>query len=453
MNKFGIGLNGSYFLIGPVDTLAVNDNSTVSEFALINKNTVLDNKYDSPKTFSLSGSISAHTGNLNAPFLNDELRVIEYENTPDAGLYLKKVFDFLSKLKKGGYVFKLFSPSNIFDNCILTDISWSIQGASINYTLSIKEIFIFALEQVKRQVAPYDKSLPTTTDLVQQSFTQKILLKDSKETDLVIIETLRKAKLMQDSFVAQTVTLGVIGLGAGLAIAWGVSSLAVLFASNPVGWVVGAIAAVGAGIYFLVKWIQEEVERANRRRIYLDEFVGYSNKEDQIKEVKRFSKVVSSIYKELERFSSAFKTYGFTLAENQVLNLSIGGMNVEMELRAANNNKNEWYFSLRDYDQNYLTYGEKVMKSIKVLPFVSIYQANNENAAFELNNEKIFFIYDILSNQDISVIDKNGKTSFLAQPKVDLLKVSVVVTSFDLTKFKKSIGDITLNAMKRKGVA
>lgn len=456
--KFGLGLGGnSYFTFPLVSTFSITDDSTVSEYPVVDRIQIVDHKYDNPRVISLTTTISNHHNLEYYPTI--ENRSIVNKTLFDKNNYLRLVGEFFTRLKRESWIVSVITPSTTIKNCIITSIAWNDSGQHAEVTLSFKEIYTYLLEEVKEVTNPGDPNLPYLADAMPQDFVANVLLKNSQELDAIIAKTLYDAKLLEESFIAVVGTLSAAGIVIAGVITLGVvigiisAGVGVLLSIPVVGLVIVALTAVAGLIYGVYKLISEWLARRERRRIYYEEFRKHNDAGDMKREIARYNKVVKSIYDGILNLNNVITSYTIPSNVKQVININIGGNDYQMFIEPDETSLDKWTFTLKDYDDKVLIFEdneEKKVEKVKIEPLKSYFLADNKNAAYSENGYKLHFTYDLKHIKDIYPIDSKGNPLKDVKPKLNLEHLQVNITNIDLSEFKEIIKKATLTAMKRK---
>lgn len=437
-DKYGLGINGTYYAFDLVSSFSVSDTSTLSEFPLVTKTLVVDHKFNEPRKITISGSVSNSSNFSNFPFYDENESKITFKdnvlNNFIQNKLLTKTYLFLKDLKNKNVFVKLFTPNLIIDNCLITDFTWTENGEWADFNLSLSEVKTFVFEHIKIAKVEPDPSLPNLNDAVPQSAIETLLLKDRTETDLLIIKALQSKELITNGFMksAAVVGLSVVGIGVAAAIA----VFAVLCASNPVGWVLGALVAIGGCLYFIGKAIAGWIKKLKRRKKYIKEFESYQNEKKMKKEVERYSTVVNDIYEQIKVLNKVIFAYSITSNINQDILLTLNNEFYTIKFKKDQQN-GAWKWAVMN--QN-----EELIQSWKELEvFKSFYKCDNDNFAFKNGNDRVYFVYDIKS------LDKDNNDTFL-KGNIDITKMTIVVTNFNLDTLKDTIAKVTIEGMKKK---
>ena len=450
--KYGIKLiddnNKIIYPFDLVNAFNISQSSQVSEFPLVSKKQVSDNKYDLPQKITITNTISDVNYSNAKTYVELDVEKGTFKIKPAVfESYLQKTFKFFEDLKRGNFLFDLHTPSKIIKNCLITDLNWAdnVQWGELN--LNISEVFTYAIDSSKLepQIMKGDPNLPDLNDPIPQSFVSDVLLsKGSYEVDMLIKQTLEKEDLLTKRFLEGVAnTTKIIGVGVAAGVVALILVKIALMVTNPVGWVVAALVVVGAAIFWIFNSIKAWWKKWQREKTYIKAFEYYKDPSKMESEKKRYEKVVLKIYEGIGKLDNYVKAYTFSSNESQELLITLNNDNYKLVIKKRISGYNRWDVSILDFD------GKIIAEKVDLKPVDSFLNLDDTNYIGQVNNEKLYFLYDLEHLKDIYNI--NGKdVSWKNNANIDLRKVKLITTKLDTEKFREIIKNATLETMKRK---
>lgn len=309
-------------LLDTVNDVQVNGRSTLTTMPLVNGDQVSDHMFRNPSTMTISGTCSLN---------GSKIMVIDGE-----GSKLANFEELIDKIRKQGVKCNIVKVSVDEDknirflqrsNMVLNNSTVTEKINSLDFTLNFTQIL--TSEIITLDVDEDDKFLPYVTQPKTLSFANDGL--DKNKIMEGVIDILRQEGLITENFlkVIASANWGRIAAGAGVLVGAGVVAAIAAFtgvcASNPVGWVVFAIATTVVGLGFIISSIVKAVQDAKKRNKYIIEIFDWHEGEDAQNEQteERFLDFMNEIYNELNNLDTLFHLYAITSNEPQEVMLSI----------------------------------------------------------------------------------------------------------------------------------
>jgi hypothetical protein len=413
-----------------IDSVRVTLNSVVTEYPLVDGDSISDHMYRQPASISISGMFGQQG---------------RFSNTFSSfGNRLKAIQSLFEKIKDERLFVNILSLYNTRENYVLHHITWNEGASTLDYEFSFKQVYVAELEDVKYTVDVVDENLPILTEPKTLNVTDTMV--DWNEIHTIVIMTLKEANLVKDEFLLEVgnfinnnkdiLTVSLIVGVTGLAISAKIISGAIIAsASIPVaGWVIGIVGVVALGIYVGLGWLRDET---NKSKYALEAFKLYKKDAQKKAEFERFTNFIGSIHRQIQILEEYAKVYTFTSNENQECMININGSYYILKL-IRNNVTLLWSLTVTDmYNKCIKTVGE--LKGLR-----SINDANQSNNLFTTEDG----VYVYLLNKQITYSEATVK---LRERDVDLYsdlrKFMLFVTSVDMSKWSTLLSDIIKNAI------
>lgn len=449
VDKYAIKVGGgSYFVLDLFTSFSIQEGSSVSELPLVNRTKIIDHKYDDPRKITINGSVSNFNNSQTYPHYERETDSIIFRQSNKLDTYIKRVYDFLRDIKLESVVVSIITPNLIINNCVLSDISWSENGNSADYTLTFQEIKFYEIREVQTKVVKNENGLPNLDDPVSQSFVETILEKNPLETDMLILQTLRDSSLCDDKFLKSLAAIGVVwAIGAlVLGISIGLITAATTATIPVVGWIVAGVILIGVAIASVVAWFVNLFKRAWRRKVYVDAFTTYTNKEKNEQEQKRYKKMRDKIYENIRQLNTRVQCLTFQSNVSQELLFTLNNKNYILKLTKEDSSGKSWKYTFTNEVDESIEIEDTKYENRTLNPYISFYKCRYDNFHFQDGTYKCYFIVE--NDQDTTKQLADTKKTYLET--IDITKVKLVYSDLDMDEFKKLIGNIVLESMKRK---
>ena len=449
VDKYAIKVGGgSYFVLDLFTSFSIQEGSSVSELPLVNRTKIIDHKYDDPRKITVGGSVSNFNNSQTYPHYERKTDSIIFRQSNKLDTYIKRVYDFLRDIKLESVVVSIITPNLIINNCVLSDISWSENGNSADYTLTFQEIKFYEIREVQTKVVKNENGLPNLDDPVLQSFVETILEKNPLETDMLILQTLRDSSLCDDKFLKSLAAIGVVwAVGAlVLGISIGLITAATTATIPVVGWIVAGVILIGVAIASVVVWFVNLFKRAWRRKVYIDAFTAYTNKEKNEQEQKRYKKMRDKIYENIRQLNTRVQCLTFQSNVSQELLFTLNNKNYILKLTKEDSSGKSWKYTFTNEVDEPIEIENTKYENRALNPYISFYKCKYDNFHFQDNTYKCYFIVE--NDQDTTKQLADTEKTYLET--IDITKVKLVYSDLDMDEFKKLIGNIVLESMKRK---
>ncbi len=431
--------NNRYRDLDFIDNIQVSLPSVVTSYPVIEGDSISDHMYRQPGTINISGTFS-ETG--------------RFQNTDGVQQNrLKNIQDIFENLKNKKIFIDIMSIYKIRKNYVLSNISWTEHGNSLDYTFTFNEIFTAKVTDVEYVTDPQDENLPDLSELKTLDFTDTLINKE--ELTKVIIDVLKELKFIDDEFlrrVGSSTALISIGAGiGGLAIA-AMIALASTGAGILVLVVAAAAVAVGYGIYSIVKAFQR-----SHNNLKYKPFAITSNEKKNEAEYQRFVEFLKMLDKEIDVLENSIKVYEINENTKQETFLNIGGTYYSFLFEQNNTNKS-WGLTVKEAT----AMSEKIVAVVpKLTGIASLSECTTENnlfnkieapqvyifnkAAIEIAQEE--YISPEVSGSPNKRYWELGKEAELTLAGRDLTNFMVVVSDIDLGEWATIIAEIIRNAV------
>lgn len=402
------------FVLDTVDDTSVTSNSVIATHPIVNGDIVADHIYNQPDSLTLTGTFS----------LNGTKGIVVNQE----GAKLEQVQLLFEKIKKEGIicsVVKIHNDENknirfkLHESMVLNHITWIEKANSLDFTFTFTEVL---LVNIKEDLLPdqSDKYLPEITDPVTLNFTDTFI--DWESITASINNILSSEKLITEDFLyylssMTETTLAALGISLALA-GWIVLALHL---SNPIGWIVTAVAAAGAIIYGIVKSIVNFVQG---QKYKIQQFQLYKEEEKNRKEVERYCNFQDELHKNLMQLNNAIKVYNIGSNTSQECSLSIDN-NYYWFVFTKDNTTSNYKLEIKDMNESI----KKVKLDISSSP-TNFSQLHSNNSLYRAA-EGGSYIYLICPNED----------------KTNLTNYYIVVSSMNLDKYNEAITKIIKNAI------
>lgn len=449
IDKYAIKVGGgSYFVLDLFTSFSIQESSSVSELPLVNRTKIIDHKYDDPRKITVGGSVSNFNNSQTYPHYERESDSIVFRQSNKLDTYVKRVYEFLRDIKLESVVVSIITPNLIINNCVLSDISWSENNNTADYSLTFQEIKFYEIREVQTKVVKNENGLPNLDDPVPQSFVETILEKNPLETDMLILQTLRDSSLCDDKFLKSLAAIGVVwAVGAlVLGISIGLITAATTATIPVVGWIVAGVILIGVAIASVVVWFVNLFKRAWRRKVYVDAFTAYTNKEKNEQEQKRYKKMRDKIYENIRQLNTRVQCLTFQSNVSQELLFTLNNKNYILKLIKEDSSGKSWKYTFTNEVDEPIEIENTKYENRTLNPHISFYKCTYDNFHFQNGTYKCYFIVE--NDQDTTKQLADTKKTYLET--IDITKVKLVYSDLDMDEFKKLIGNIVLESMKRK---
>ena len=335
-----------------VEEKSVEATLEVTTYPTVNGDIIADHIIRQPTTVTINGTFSLE-GNKPTVFRggNDRLTNIEqyFEYLKDTGTLCSITT-----------INKIDNASSRFENrnsMVLENITWTELQNSVKFRFTFMQVMLIDIAQ---QIIPSyeDENLPAITEPSSLSFAEDILNYDNVTT--IVIAILQENGLISSDFLmfvanaGYAITEGIaIGAAVGGVIA-AVVGIAVLLASNPVGWAALAIAAVAGAIAIVFQGLANMINTSiAEAKFKVEQFKLYNDDRRNEQEVLRFTNYVSDICNQLLVLDDVINVYSFTTNEAQKCTVYLGN-NYYKFIVNKNNSTGKWMLDVYDIKDNCL---------------------------------------------------------------------------------------------------
>ena len=449
VDKYAIKVGGgSYFVLDLFTSFSIQESSSVSELPLVNRTKIIDHKYDDPRKITVGGSVSNFNNSQTYPHYERESDSIVFRQSNKLDTYVKRVYEFLRDIKLESVVVSIITPNLIIKNCILSDISWSENNNTADYSLTFQEIKFYEIREAQVKVTKDENGLPNLDDSVPQNFVETILEKIPLETDMLILKTLRDSNLCDNKFLKSLAVTGTVLAAGALVLAVSIGIIVAGAASTVpvVGWIIAGVILVGIAIASAIAWFVNLFKRAWRRKVYIDAFTAYTNKEKNEQEQKRYKKMRDKIYENIRQLNTRIQCLTFQSNVSQELLFTLNNRNYILKLVKEDSNGKSWKYTITNEVDEPITFENTKYENRTLNPYISFYKCTYDNFHFQDGTYKCYFIVE--NDQDTTKQLTDSKKTYLET--IDLTKIKLVYSDLDMDEFKKLIGNIVLESMKRK---
>ena len=399
MSEFAVVINAHFesgnkaIVLDTVDDVSINSTTTITTQPVVTGDVISDHMFKNPKSISITGSCSLNGSNT---------IVVEGGNGKLANF--QSTFE---EIQNNGILCDVYKISVQNDkdirflqrtNCVINGLHWTEKINSLDFSIAMTQVIV--ADVVEYDVDIDDNFLPNITEPKTTSFTNTLMNMD--EVLASTIEILKKESLITNEFLNFMVSVlktNLVITAVGIIVV-----AAIALASNPVGWVVGAL-AVG---YFIVKGIWSLFKKKRDKRKYaVEKFELVKNSKKNQQSAERFADFMNDIYQGVENLNNVLHTYQISTDGPQEAMISVG---------------DEYYiftFSQNNIDKNYSLVIENVDKS-NVKEFANLSatltdfsQATSSNYMIKArNNSRIYLMCpseekNVLTNYFILVSDIN----------------------------------------------
>ena len=296
-------------MLDAVEDISTNATNTITTHPIVSGDIVADHSYKNPITMSLSGTAAlfGHQG-------------IVVDNK---GITLADLQELLLKLKDNAYLCDIikFSIDNKKDirfkhwsNMVITGLSMTERINTLQYSISWQQVMLAEVQTTDIDFA--DEYLPNVTEPMTTSFTDALI--DWEQIDVMVYKMMKDNNLIKDNFEKF-----LSGLGATWLVSAGLAAAALIIsalATNPVGWVILAVAAIAVFAYGIYKAFEGLF---NRKKYRIKTFEAYNDDRKNQQEVERFNNFFSEIHKQLQLLNNVIQVYQISSDEDQECLLSI----------------------------------------------------------------------------------------------------------------------------------
>lgn len=399
--------NKTSIILDTVNDDSVHLSSTITVHPIASGDMLGDHMYNNPGSMSVNGSFS----------LNGSKAIIVDKNN----VSFQETQEIFEKIKKEGILCDIVKVQidnekdgtqkprfKIRNNMALTNIAWVEKINTLGFSFTFQQVLLADVEIAT--IDPDDGFLPNVTEPNTLSFTEAFM--NLEDVTKLVINELQSYNLIEEGFLAFLAGNTAL-VGVGLIIA---AAAAAFIVSNPVGWVLGAVAIIGAGIaWFFGKITKKHVYKIKKFEMYND-----SKKNE--KEAKRFTEFIDSIYQEVKKLDNKISAYNVGKNEPQECLLSIDGNYYDF-LFERSGSENPYSLKIKDMNENLV--GQ--ISNVESCP-EDINQAASSKLVFQTKNTDTYLI--------------SPKTD-----KKDLSKYYIISTKLPLKNFNGAIQQIIKNAI------
>lgn len=418
-------------ILDTIDDVRTDGAARITEQPVIDGDIIGDHMFNEPKTMNITGTLSMNGSNVTV--------------VDGRGSKLANFQELFEKIQEQGIkcdVVKL-STTNDEDvrflhrhNMAINRLSWVEKINSMNFTLGFREVM--TTEVVQYDVDIDDAYLPYITEPDSLSFTDTLI--DWEQIDESIVKILLDEKLMQAEFINMLSSFGEATLRSLVPAAVALVLVGVMAAlgTNPVGWVLAAVAAAIASAVIFIKGIVSLFKRIFKiGKVYkIRKFVKSNNDKKNKKEINRFGEFIKSVHDRFQSINSLIHVYRVSENKPQEAMISVG---------------DEYYiftYTWNNVDQKYSLKIENTdisntasQPNIATAPTNFDQLTNNNYLIKAANNATIYLVYSPVIEEDESqatakVADENDLRNYL-----------IVVCDFDVEKFQKLVEDIIKDAI------
>lgn len=466
----------------------VRASSEVISNPMKNGDTMSDHMYRNPSTVTLSGTFS-----LNGRYGRDKSYDFIFDGekfnnvSQDSLDRLTKIEATFEHIKNTGTLVDIVSiatdnGSNNIDssksrflwrrNMALADISWTENQNSIEFDFTFKEIIL--VKQKTYEYNNYDPDLPEFYQPPASSI--GTLFADSDQLPQIVIESLYRHNYLNGELLKflsgwaagagiwcagalaiTAATLGVIGIGvaitamavttttvaataAGITITTAGSTLAAISGATagaiPIGTIIAAtvvaVAAIGYGIYKIVKWRKKQLQKAK-----------ISKWRSKIKNhPEKFTDMMDNVMITLNESNLGVQIYNFTSSKDQTICISIGGSWYYLQFTSNESDPNYW--SAKVFEGSLDPQDELAIKSKNCLRnnwsvVTNIYDMDpSENCWFKDITKK----YQVYICNPALADEINDTTAKKNVVKKNLQQYTIWVSEGDIKDYTKQLGKI-----------
>lgn len=399
--------NKTSIILDTVNDDSVQLNSTITIHPIASGDMLADHMYNNPSSMSVNGSFS----------LNGSKAIIVDKNN----VSFQETQEIFEKIKKEGILCDIVKVQidnekdgtqkprfKIRNNMALTNIAWVEKINTLDFSFTFQQVLLADVEIAT--IDPDDGFLPNVTEPNTLSFTEAFM--NLEDVTKLVINELQSYNLIEEGFLA-FLAGNVSLIGVGIVIA---AAAAAFIVSNPVGWVLGAVAVIGAGI----AWFFGKITKNQRYKI--KKFEMYNDSKKNEKEAKRFTEFIDSIYQEVKKLDNKINAYNVGKNEPQECLLSIDGNYYDF-LFERSGSENPYSLKIKDMNENLV--GQ--ISNVESCP-EDINQATSSKLVFQTRNTDTYLI--------------SPKTD-----KKDLSKYYIISTKLPLKNFNGAIQQIIQNAI------
>lgn len=409
-------------ILDTINDVVVQSSSDITMHPIVTGDMVADHMIRQPVTMHIAGSFS----------LNGRSKTI----ATGAGSRLSNLEELFENIKNEGSLCDITKMS-VEDNgirflqrrnMVLTGISWTEKINSVAFTFDFTQALLADIQTYEVDVD--DQFLPNISEPNTLNFTECLL--DWSQIDKLITSTAVQVGLMTEdfkNFLHTTSTYAVTGVVAGVTV--GVTTTAVIVslgASGPVGWIIGAIAAVvivGIGI---VKAISD-VCKANKYRV--KQFQYYKDDRKNAAEVERYNNFIGQIHKQMTQLNN--KIFCWQIAANEEQECMVSISNNYYIFNFTKNNTNARYMlTVTDVD------GKQVGASVNI--------ASSPRGMFECTSSNCLF-RAAQSGAYVYIIKATDDSQTEASNENDLRNYVILATLIRPEEFTNVLVEIIKNAM------
>ena len=331
-----------------VDDITVSESSTLTAHPVASGYEIADHMVRNPVTMDINGAFSMN-GSSNILIRNDDSRV------STSNLSLKNFQKQFKRMKDEGFKCKITKIVRgtgevrflARDNMVLTSIQWTEKINSVSFNFNFKEAMSADIVQI-----PYtqeDENLPAQTQPNVMSFSSVLvdwnaitasvnaILDENGLVEKKFWEQLQSVDWTTFAFGAAASSL-VITAGALAAAKVGIFAALV---SNPAGWIVAGVLALGAIGVFVYKAISNAITEAKLQKNYqIQQFKYYEDDQKQLQENARYMNFIGSIHSLLtDTLNKSFYVYRIPSNEPQECYLTIGDTYYDFKFNKNNTNR------------------------------------------------------------------------------------------------------------------
>lgn len=433
---------------------SVSTASNITEYPMINGDTVADHMIRQPISITLTGKFSLY-GNKPFAFIGSNDRLTNIET-------------FFERLKNEGVMCSIVTrdrgPSSsqrfkVRENMVLTNIRWTEQQASLDFDLTFTEALLVNMTEPVPEYT--DENLPAITDPAALDFTDTLL--DMSKVDEIVINMLRSLELITDDFLKYVLdsiedyTSGdssafVVGLSTSAIAGLGVALVAL--SNIPVaGWIATAIIA---GVGFIVGGIWDICKSALKH--YREKYwnvktfqLSKDSKKNQ-QELVRFLTYINNIHKQISYLNDVMQVYGIGSNQEQECMFYIDNNYFIFTFKknnvASTQFKTVWSCSIESANG----YKDEI-PDISARALKTITECTTSNMIFRTQTSSGYWVYlintELFTVENADYPNSEARNKSIMKCESNLTSYKVFVSQADMTNFSNKLADIVVDAMKK----
>lgn len=400
-------------ILDTVEDSTITTTSVITEHPTVDGTPMADHMYRNPTTINLRGVFS----------LNGKKAFVVNKQ----GMSLMRVEELFERIKNDGILCTITKVKveneqqvpqfTVRQNMVLQSITWTESTNNLGFSFTFQEVL---RANVQEAIADPDDQFAPSIEFAESTNFFDVLVK-WEDIDAQVLQALYEEQLLSTDFLEAVGAFGQTILAAVCTVA--IVALIVACASNPIGWIVGAIAV---GIFFIYRGIVSIIRFFNKRKYKVDAFKAYKNKTKLNNEITRFGTFVQQVHDQIATLENVIDVWKVNAEGNQeaIINVDSSYYTIEFEKR---NISTDGHWSIICADMN----GRVLTSTSNTCAKLSYYDCSSANALFTAENGS--YVHLILADTEHPEL----ASSYF-----------IVVSSIKPEDFTSALSDIIYQAIK-----